>query len=414
MKEFITGKLDYYSSMFYDRSFSDILEWLRVDVSEFRDQFQEEQRKQFFGMENWRFEYDNIVLYAQNCGYYGVDDDRFFDRVLPRIKLDLKGKGLDSLRARWEADRDNLKVSPASYVTVDDFLRDDFRLLDLKQKVTRVDYAIDLVNYAPDFLNRVLWHLDDYGTDNGTIACVGGTGKNYQYRTFGGTSKGCFIGSNNSNRFLRIYDKKIEQTDRRTGLYKPGNPYGDPESWIRIELQCKNDEAGRLLFTVGDHKSIFKWITESYGLADVTHGHPYKLVDFWAKLLDWSKIERLYTEYSFCSSHKNLTTHVLEGFDSGLSRTIVAMLKLQQLGVDLNEHFSAAIRFMVTPNSNSHLEVIRLKRYQRFLDIIAQCDIGYTDLVSDKYIIGYESGQLVWRGFGIKMKDAEERNVKNE
>ena len=413
MKELVTGKLDYYSAMFYDRSFSDVLRWLRVDIDEFRDQFQEEQRSQFFGMENWRFEYDNIVLYAQNCGYYGIDDDRFFDRVVPRIKLDLKGKGLDSLRARWESDRDNLKVSPASYITVDDFLRDDFRLLDEKQKVTRVDYAIDLVNYAPDFLDKVLWHIDDFAHENGTVACVGGRGHRYQYRTFGGTSKGCYIGSNTSNRFLRIYDKKIEQTDRRTGLYKIGNPYNNPDSWIRIELQCKNDEAGRLLFSLGDHKSIFKWITETYGLADVTKPHPYPLVDFWAKLMDWSKIERLYTEYSFCSTHKNLTSQVVEQFEARLPRSIVAMLILQQNGVDLNEYFKSAVEFMSTPNNDAHLEVIRRKRYNRFLDVMAQCGIGSVELATDNYILGYESRQLVWRGFD-KMKDGQKGTVKNE
>lgn len=398
MKELITGKIDYYSCMFYDCSFADILEWLHVDVKEFRDEFQEEQRTQFFGMENWRFEYDHIVLYAQNCGYYGIDDDRFFDRILPRIKLDLKGKGLEALRARWENDLDNLRISPESYVPVDTYLRDSWRRFNDKQKVTRVDYAIDLVNYAGDFLDKVLWHIDDYA-DNGTVACVGGKGKSFHYRTFGGTSKGCYIGANTSNRFLRIYDKRIEQTDRKTGLYKPGNPYDNPDTWIRVELQCKNDEAQRLLYSEGDYKSIFKWITEHYGLADVTKGKPYKLVDFWADLLDWSKIERFCTEYSFCSTHKNLTSQVVDTFDQRLPRTIVALLILQKHGHDLNRYFQEAIDFMTTKNNDPHLESVRLRRYSKFLDVLNQCDINTFDLCSEKYCIGYDNGLLHWNGF---------------
>lgn len=416
VKGIVTGKIDYYSSMFYDVAFSDVLQWLNVDVTEFRSEFQDAQRKQFFGMESWYFEHDHIVLYAKNCGYYGIDDVNFFDRVLPSIKLDLSGQALDSLRSRWKHDLDRMAVSAESYISVDDFLRNaDYRLND-KQNVTRVDYAIDFVNYAPNFLNEILWYIDDYSTDSGMIMCVGGKGKSFRYRTFGGSSKGCYIGSSGSDRFLRIYDKRIEQTDYRTGVYSKPNPYNNPDSWIRIELQCRNKgkvrAADRLLYTIGDYKSVLKWITDYYGLADVNKPHPYPLVRFWADVMDWSKIEPLCTEYSFWST-RNRASDVFDHWEKQRGNEIVGTVVAQKYGVSADEEMVAYLDWLQTPNPIPHIEVIRLRKLNRFLDKLSDVGITESDLKSGRYSLGLSNNRLEWLGYN-RMNEYTKGEKQNE
>lgn len=95
---------------------------------------------------------------------------------------------------------------------------------------------------------------------------------------------------------LRVYDKRMEQINLATGLYKKPNSYGNPDSWFRIEWQTRNKFANDL---VQDRSlqmlHILKMIFQAYAFADGTvdnHNAQRPPVEFWLSLFDWKDIEK--------------------------------------------------------------------------------------------------------------------------
>lgn len=285
--EGIFASIDYYTSMFYDTKFRDVVEWVGLDFDVVCDEFFRSQRQKFAcGTDQFEFHYENVDIYVKLAYLYGrVMDMSIFDIELPEIRLDLSGQGLDFMRREF-ANRGE---------SFDDYLRDDSKLLP-KQSVTRVDFAFDFVNYKPDLLDKLDEYIELNQTDSKRL-CIRGQTSSMRYEKHIGSQHTTYIGSPQSERMLRVYDKRLQYVDAETGQYIKENDYENPDHWIRIELQTRRTWAQRLLFALypdaeKNFLSILKEIYKMYDFADLsTPRHRRMPASFWTDIFDdWEKI----------------------------------------------------------------------------------------------------------------------------
>lgn len=197
------------------------------------------------------------------------DESQFCHTPFPYIRLHLHGSGLDFLRY--------LEVTLNHSFDPDrDLCRIDFWSADRQAwNVTRCDFAFDFVNMFDGFLTYLhsdIRKLEDTGYLNRDRQCLkvlGHRAISYDLR-FSNFSKCFYFGSAGSERFLRIYDKKLELSAR--GVFDERavpdvftkNGIDQVDSWFRIELQCRRDQAESLLFAtyVKDESFLldFSWV----------------------------------------------------------------------------------------------------------------------------------------------------------
>lgn len=281
-------KLDWVTVMFFDCCMNDILSWLKLDdaVSDYLLGFFERSRGYD---QRFIFTYNGVTLDTSAFDLYGCNIDlQVFDCKLPKIRLDLSGTGLDFLRSRG--------------LDVDNYLRAPYAFPEGAQyHFTRADFAYDFINYCPEFMDNLIDYVYRNQLPSGRIPILNLTG-GMTCKVVTGGQKTVYVGSPQSDRMLRLYDKRLEQMDKSQWVYKKPNPYGDPESWFRIEWQVRNqfantmllgtDEKGRL----HDFKSILKDIFTRYcfaeGLSGDKHRNHIKPVEFWQKLFNWEDLEK--------------------------------------------------------------------------------------------------------------------------
>lgn len=110
-------------------------------------------------------------------------------------------------------------------------------------KVTRLDLAVDYFGEAdPLDLNRAFL---EGKLITPARQVVPHNGKVKQGREFIDIDRGVYIGSRSSDRFLRVYDKRLEQG-------------GSGEPWVRIELQLGGDRADRMAQLLGADPRAFQ------------------------------------------------------------------------------------------------------------------------------------------------------------
>lgn len=284
----IVPNFDYYTCVFYDSTFSDILSWLGLEPNIYVDEFLLNQNEINLGINVSKFfSYEHISL---SCNLYEYlhgqcNIEVAFDTLFHHVRLDISGQGLKFLR------RCGIDV--------------DFKFRDLnnypteKYSVTRCDFSFDLVNYKPEFLDELVSYCRSNLTPTGCVQLMGKRPPLY-CQINDACVRSVYLGK--SRRILRVYDKKLESSDRYTGLYKKENDYDNPDSWIRIELQLRADKAHQMLF--GFIKEgvvpssdeywlcVFRHIFEFYNFAQIegTNSHNRVKADFWDKLFDWSEI----------------------------------------------------------------------------------------------------------------------------
>lgn len=291
----IYTKIDWYSAIFNDMSFNTVLRWLGLEdyVSEFAENVYE----QCQGLEdkfvfNWR----GVRLETAQFNFYGEQiiegtmQEHLFDKVIPKIRLDISGSGLDNLR--------QLGMDVDTYLRTQTDEEGNY-VMPQPSHVTRIDFAFDLINYRPDFLDQLIDHCEKWHTPSDRVLITSddaraGGGIKYTIRK-GGGQKTLYLGAPTSDKMLRIYDKKLQYTNSDNTQYVKENPYGDPDSWIRIELQCRKKLAHGLCFPENrnlDKLAIFKYIYDKYNFADVEHTthHNRRPAEFWANLFDWEQI----------------------------------------------------------------------------------------------------------------------------
>lgn len=189
-----------------------------------------------------------------------------FDRNADFVRLDISGSGLDYLRSKD--------------IDVESFFRQSIPIMECGKPLyhfTRADIAFDLVNYAADFLSLFSKHLS--GTNYGTVK-VRGCDRPLNYSEKTGTSEHTiYIGSTASKRLLRIYDKRFEYTKKKKKVYDLETlfPVSNVDSWVRFELQCRDDYAQHFLLDFPDYLSVYMWVYDYF--APVTDDH--SISDFW-------------------------------------------------------------------------------------------------------------------------------------
>lgn len=278
-------KIDWMTVIFEKCTLNHVLKWLKLDncVSEFCESVYEQSR----GYDVlFKFLYNGIILETSKFGFFEGQATSTFDTVVPKIRLELSGSALDYLRS--------INVDMDTYRFVVPELPEGGGY-----HFTRVDWAYDFVNYMPGFVDKMIDHCHTNALPSGRIPLASTKGA-IGCRIVTGGQKTVYLGSPQSDRMLRVYDKRMQHVDLSTGAYKKSNPYGNPDSWYRIEWQTRNKTAHA--YAIGtddkgnhaDFKSILYDIFEKYAFADGTYDARRSKrppVEFWKMLFNWKEIE---------------------------------------------------------------------------------------------------------------------------
>lgn len=278
--------IDYYTAMFYDVKPVDVIAWCGLDPEVVCDDFFKSRYEQKQGVwDEVRFVYNYVMVQIRSHYLYGKSDDdlSIFDMEIPEVRLDLSGQALDFLRGVWKEKGKSL----------DDVLRDQSYLLP-RQNVTRCDFAFDFVNYKPDCLRELIDYVQNNHTVNDRVLTLHQTSAMVYELKLGGQMT-LYLGSKQSDKFLRVYDKRLERSDGYGSYCKP-NDYCNPDSWIRFEWQTRRLVAQALLFAEYEGAdfnslSLLKEMYKTYTFADLsTPKHRREAATFWQDLFDWQII----------------------------------------------------------------------------------------------------------------------------
>lgn len=291
--QFVFCKLDWYSMIFQNNSLRQVYEFIGLNPDDFSEELIKNIIIQQLGMNDRAvLSYNGIRVDISVDSYVRFKDQNFvsfFDSHFDKIRLDISGSGLDFLRDRG--------------FDVDNELRSLERLLP-DSHTSRVDFAFDFVNYRPDENGKYLditGIMVDYITKNvgtngyGTFNRAGlvhrGSGLVCDVKL--NNQRTCYFGSPQSDKMLRVYDKKLQYFDCKTGVYIKDNPYDNPVSWHRIELQTRNKLSNELCFAKSESGllGILRWIYDTYNFNDMQSPY-WKREPFWLwhDIYDWDTI----------------------------------------------------------------------------------------------------------------------------
>lgn len=284
-------KIDWFSAVFNSCSINDILAWLGIDHES--DDFFSRSFSRALGYDTqvtYAFDGVSIAVSYSLINHYAVDntDISVFDFVFDRLRLDISGTGLDAMRDKW------LDMGHAAG-DFDDYLRQIPVLERGDMHVTRCDFAFDLIDYCPDFLDSVISFCNSVTSSGGTrlpVCTSNGSSLNggYKFSVRSGDQKTVYVGSPRSDKMLRIYDKRMQLTTD-DGIWLKNAGHQDCLSWIRVELQTRNGIAHGLCYGDGDFLSIFRYIYDTYAFRDLASPSNRSVVaDFWDNLFTWEQL----------------------------------------------------------------------------------------------------------------------------
>ena len=277
--------VDYLTVIFNDCRCSDVFEWLHLyeEIPEFFKTVRPEDRldpKFIFSYNGIRVEVSRIFFYHEDL------DESCFERVLPSIRCEISGSGLNFLRSRGVEMYYHMRKKPllpegASY------------------HFTRIDISYDFINYAPTLFDDIANYCLENALPSGRIPIKGlRSGLGADVSLLG--KRMVALGSSQSSRRLVFYDKRFEQSDKLTNTYNKPNSYGNPDSWIRMEARFSDNRAHTLVLGVdyngerATFESVLKDIYHSYQfMSKEINGYDQrKCVDFWQKLFSWEELQR--------------------------------------------------------------------------------------------------------------------------
>lgn len=307
-----------------------------------------------------------------------------FDMKVPRIRLDISGKGLDFLRNYRDDD-------------LDVFLRSEDQMLP-GQHVTRCDFAFDFVNYKPELLDQLVDYIQLNHTDADRLCIMNKTSAMaYKIRT--GNEKTVYVGSPQSDKLLRVYDKKKQFTDPTGQFYIKENDYENPDSWIRVEWQLRNAWAGRVLYAHYEDSemnmlSVLKEIYKEYNFADLsTPAHRRQAHPFWQGVFDdWNLIKSIIQNKSFRQYKQSFYTRVKEGYPRWMNQFLyfIAAVGVEQFRSVVDQWLHDMQHFDKTPNP-----IHNNKRWNAFINHMNELGQGsYTFYRSDSPIFMNHQGDL--------------------
>lgn len=277
-------KIDWMTVVFKDCSMRDVLKWIELDSA--IPDFMESITLQHRGLDQkYIFTYNSVRLEAPTLIFYGVKEDvSIFDLTIPSIRLDLSGTGLDYLRSI------GVDVNALRYKVPQSACPG------MSWHFTRCDFAFDFVNYSAGFVDELIAFVNSNRLPSDRVP-LSGTNSAISVSVRTGGEKTVYLGSPQSDKLLRVYDKRMQYVDLATGVYRKDNPYDNPDSWFRIEWQTRNRFADGLVRS-SDHDfiHILRQIFEHYAFADAKFDGKSGVrppVDFWLKLLRWEDIKAI-------------------------------------------------------------------------------------------------------------------------
>lgn len=284
VKSGIYSRIDYYSIVFNNMSFNEIMSYYKLDY-EFESLYNNIHKGSIcFGVKYILKVGDiQFVVPAHVIDRLIVEKVQVLDIFTYKfevIEMICAGSGCSQLYERFVS----MGVDPFEFFRIDP----NFYCLPLGGKchLTRIDFAFDLVDYKPDFISRLTdFMLEAYNyTGNSRLSVYKKTGSLQTKIVLGGAHT-IYLGT--GNKLLRIYDKRLECC--RDGQWSEGSAlYGNCDSWIRIELQCRREWASKLAYGDGNAYSILKLIYRDYRFSDFTSKKNQKVVaSFWDDLIDW-------------------------------------------------------------------------------------------------------------------------------
>lgn len=353
-------KIDWFTVMFEDHTINDVLTFLKL--SNFASEFSQNIFERCHGYDDYFvFHYEGISIEARKMYLYGSQEGDLFDLTIPQLRLDISGTGLDYLRSTG--------INVESYFRTVSNYPERFHL-------TRCDFAFDFINYMPDLCDKVIDHCLNHHLDSDRIA-IYQMPSGYKYRVALGGQKTLYLGATTSERMLRIYDKRLQYIDHRTGIYVKDNPYDNPVSWIRVELQLRRKSAAKICLSDSDSISILKYIYEQYCFADTEHTtqNNRRPVEWWSAIFDWDRIPQIiqnFEEIEFVS----MADRTIQNFYNRGIFSFVATYSI--LGHD--QFFKMLNDFFIKLNDIK--DPVSRKRLVSFLNKADACGI-YVDGFSD-------------------------------
>ena len=234
--------------------------------------------------------YHDILISLQSYSLDNIDQITFFDTVFPYIRFDLSGECLDTLRCR-DIEVDSIAFKP--------LIMPDRK--EAAYHYTRCDYAFDLLNYCPEFVDQLMLQVREL-RDPETYRVFNGKYSGLKAQIHDGCdSRTVYLGSKGGQKLLRVYDKRFQYRNKLSEI-----PYyiledGQkiyPFSWIRIELQTRKATAESVCQTSGgDFMQIFRYIFDNFAL---TTGRRSKEISvLWLNLFNWSTIKPIIQNANF-------------------------------------------------------------------------------------------------------------------
>lgn len=383
---FIVGKLDWYTLMIEDHSINEVIAWIGLE-DKFRDRFFEKHFARNCGMfDSFIFLYNGVCIQVNKFYLYNHQMDiSVFDLKLPTIRLDLSGSGLNYLRSEG--------------IDVDDILRDSDYLLS-NSHLTRADFAFDFINYKPEFIDQMIHYCNNYHTSSERIVCCGLTSAlKYEVKT--GGQKTVYIGANGSDQLLRIYDKRMQHVDLESGVYIKHNPYNNPDSWIRVELQLRNSRAHKLCVSECEFGGVLNYIISHYKFADTTTpAHRREPWQPWQDFVDYASLPPIIQNLQYVEKTRTVKEKVRDSFQYRVRSFILDTSMESVEGV--MEQFIKINLWLLEMQTNLH-DPIQEKRWRIFINMMNQCDIepGVQYFKDGLYMS--ESGYIL---FGISKQTA--------
>lgn len=208
---------------------------------------------------NLEVHYQDLCEVLRVQTYKNAEYSKFFFTNFPYIRFDMSATHLDAMR-EYGVDVDSIFFKPISLPEREG----------VSVEFSRGDFAFDLLNYAPEFIDKLEELISDVG-DYNTCRVPTGSKGGCKFSI----KKGCdghtvYLGSKNSPKLLRIYDKGFQYRNSKGNIpYYEDQPDGRqyPFSWIRIELQTRREITKSMMETSGgDFLQIWRFIYDKFAI----------------------------------------------------------------------------------------------------------------------------------------------------
>lgn len=287
----VYGKIDTYSVMLRNYSAMSVFDKLGIDYDCITELLKSEFACNRQGVSTYEYQYSGIKIQIRAFYLMQIAPDKnVFSEEVPEIRLEITGTGLDYLR--------NIGFDPDQSFTDITFWSDDIKAF----TVTRCDFAFDYVNLY-DFQFRAIFD-DMLSFSQDHRVNVGRTsGCSFDLKL--GSQMTLYLGSVASDRYLRIYDKKLERFG--DGPHDPNKipqsffDNGDQNinSWFRIELQTRRAKAMEYLFNCnGDFGGILGDIFKNFSVRN----REGEILPSFAAIFDQKQIPLIIQNKNFVAS----------------------------------------------------------------------------------------------------------------